>query len=69
MEFFCRHCDEMIVGTPYRVISEENGVVLLNMTVCHACHEQAKALGLEAAPLHRDSRTGGATWTFGPAEA
>lgn len=46
MKFFCRHCDEVVAGQPYRVISEENGVVLLDMTVCHSCYEQARALGL-----------------------
>ena len=53
MKFFCRHCDEIVVGKPYRVISEENGVILLDMTVCHSCYEQARALGLysEALPL------------------
>jgi len=53
MMFFCRHCDELAVGEPYRVISEEDGVILLNMTVCRSCCEQAKALGLHSEPIPR----------------
>ena len=59
MKFFCRHCDEIVVGKPYRVISEEDGVILLDMTVCRSCYEQARALGLssEALPLeHKPHR-------------
>ncbi|HWO43763.1 MAG TPA: hypothetical protein VNO43_18385 [Candidatus Eisenbacteria bacterium] len=46
MKFICQHCDELTTGTPYRVVSEENGVVLLDMIVCYACYLQAKELGL-----------------------
>jgi len=51
MKFFCRHCDEEVVGHPYRVVSEEDGVILLNMTVCRGCYEQARALGLRSEPI------------------
>jgi hypothetical protein len=51
MKFFCRHCEQITVGKPYRVISEEDGVVLLNMTVCRSCNEQARALGLHSEPI------------------
>ena len=51
MEFFCRHCDKTVVGQPYRVISEEDGVILLDMTVCASCDEQARALGLYSEPI------------------
>jgi hypothetical protein len=54
MKFFCRHCDQTVLGEPYRVISEEDGVILLNMTVCHSCNEQAKALGLRSDPIPLD---------------
>jgi RNase P subunit RPR2 len=56
MRFFCRHCDQIVFGRAYRVISQENGVVLLDMTVCRSCYEQARALGLhsEAIPLERN---------------
>ena len=59
MEFFCRHCDEIAVGEPYRVMSEENGVILLNMTVCRSCCEQARALGLRSEAIRRDRRARG----------
>jgi hypothetical protein len=48
MEFICQHCDDVAKGPKYRVISEENGLVFLNMIVCRSCHEQAKQLGLHA---------------------
>jgi len=55
MKFFCKHCDQIVIGKPYRVVSEDNGVILLNMTVCGSCHEQAKALGLHSEAIKRDS--------------
>jgi RNase P subunit RPR2 len=51
MEFFCKHCEELIVGRSYRVVSEEDGVILLDMTVCHSCYKQARALGLYSEPI------------------
>jgi len=56
MMFFCRHCDAIVVGKRYRVISEENGVTLLDMTVCQSCYKQARALGLQSKPVSRDPR-------------
>ena len=55
MNIVCRHCDETIVGRPYRVISEEDGVILLNMVVCGSCAAVAKSLLLhteEISPEH-----------------
>jgi RNase P subunit RPR2 len=43
----CEHCDEKIQGTAYRVTSEEDGVVLLDMIVCHSCSIEARTLGLQ----------------------
>ena len=48
MKFICRHCDTLTEGLAYRVRSEEAGVILLDMIVCHSCFEQAKKLGLSA---------------------
>ena len=48
MDFVCRHCDKFVNGTAYRVISEERGVILLDMLVCASCATEAKKLGLEA---------------------
>ena len=46
MTLTCEHCDEIIVGNSYRVTSEEDGVVLLNMVVCSICAMEAKQLQL-----------------------
>ena len=56
MNLVCRHCDETIAGQAYRVISEEDGVALLNMVVCASCAAVAKSLLLhteEITPEHR----------------
>jgi hypothetical protein len=52
MEFVCRHCNKLTRGVRYRVTSEEAGVSLLDMIVCHACSEQAKNLGLKAEEIN-----------------
>jgi RNase P subunit RPR2 len=44
MNITCRHCDEGIEGKAYRVTSEEDGIVLLNMIVCASCAAAAKSL-------------------------
>ncbi len=38
----------------YRVYSEEQGVLLLNMIVCRLCYEQAKELGLDGEEIKID---------------
>ena len=51
----CEHCDKTFPGTAYRVTSEEDGVVLLDMIVCHSCSIEARTLGLqtkEHSPSH-----------------
>jgi len=56
MNNICRHCDETIAGKAYRVISEADGVALLNMVVCASCAAVAKSLLLhteEITPEHR----------------
>ena len=42
----CEHCDEVYQGSSYRVTSEEDGVLLLDMIVCHSCSMEARRLGL-----------------------
>ena len=54
MEFLCQHCDEMATGTMYRVFSEEDGVLLLNMIVCRSCYDQARQLGLDGEEVKLD---------------
>jgi hypothetical protein len=46
MEFVCRRCSDLIKRQPYRVTTEDGGVVLLNMLVCGSCARLAKRLGL-----------------------
>ncbi len=48
MNFECQHCGQPISGKAYRVVSEEYGVTLLDMTVCYYCFTDAKRLGLDA---------------------
>ena len=57
MEFICRHCDEVITGAVYRVISKEDDVVLLDMTVCDLCRDQARQLGLYTEQINLDHTT------------
>jgi hypothetical protein len=42
----CQHCGAPFADSPYRVRSEESGVVLLDLIVCHRCYVQARELGL-----------------------
>ena len=46
MERICQHCGAPFGGSAYRVKSEESGVVLLDMIVCHHCCEEAQKLSL-----------------------
>jgi hypothetical protein len=54
MEFVCRHCEEAATGSMYRVLSEEDGIVLLDMVVCRSCYDQARQLGLEGEEIKLD---------------
>ena len=62
MDYICRHCDEIIAGKAYRVISEEDGVALLNMIVCPTCAAAAKSL-----MLHTEEITAGGEAPCAPA--
>lgn len=57
MNTVCRHCDEIIVGPAYRVISEEDGLVLLDMVVCASCAAVAKSLLLHTEEIAPGERT------------
>ena len=57
MAFFCRHCDEVATGNMYRVFSEEQGILLLNMIVCRFCYDQARQLGLDGEELELDQNS------------
>ena len=43
----CEHCGEMYHGRAYRVTSEEDGILLLDMIVCYSCSIEARRLGLD----------------------
>jgi hypothetical protein len=57
MEFTCRRCNRIAKRKLYRVITEEAGVVLLNMVVCSSCARLAKRLGLPAVKMESAKRT------------
>jgi hypothetical protein len=57
MEFFCRHCEETVTGSMYRVLSEEDGIVLLDMVVCRSCYDQARQLGLDGEEIKLDQNS------------
>lgn len=51
MRFVCRRCEHLIRQNPYRVTTEEGGVVLLDMLVCRSCAREARSLGLPVVKL------------------
>jgi hypothetical protein len=53
----CWRCSE-ITRTPYRVTTEDGGVVLLNMLVCPSCARLAKRLGLPTVKAESAKRAG-----------
>jgi hypothetical protein len=55
-EFTCRRCNYITKRKLYRVITEEGGVVLLNMVVCSSCARLAKRLGLPAVKIESAKR-------------
>lgn len=57
MEFTCRRCYHITKQKLYRVITEEAGVVLLNMVVCSSCARLAKRLGLPAVKMEFAKRS------------
>lgn len=50
-EILCDHCEGPLTDEVYRVLSDEGGVRLLDMVVCHACYLEARKIGLETAEL------------------
>lgn len=51
MGWICEHCSAPFDGPAYRVKSEDSGMVLLNMIVCHSCRVAAQELGLHTEEL------------------
>jgi hypothetical protein len=56
MEFVCRRCTRITKQKPYRVTTEDGGVVLLNMIVCPSCARLAKSLGLPTVRMESAKR-------------
>jgi RNase P subunit RPR2 len=52
----CQHCEKLILGNAYRVTSEDAGIALLNMIVCHHCFMEAKRLGLHAQKVNVENK-------------
>jgi ribosome-binding protein aMBF1 (putative translation factor) len=48
MNHECQHCGKLRPGKTYRVISEDSGTTLLDLTVCYDCFLEARRLGLHA---------------------
>jgi hypothetical protein len=55
MAWICQHCGAPFVDSPYRVRSEESGVVMLDIIVCHYCAVEAQRLGLHTEQLRLHS--------------
>ena len=51
MEYYCEHCHCYRNGDVYRVISDEFGLVRLDIIVCYECSLDARRLGLRADKL------------------
>jgi hypothetical protein len=51
MEFVCRRCNHTTKQNLFRVTTEDEGVVLLNMIVCSSCARLARRLGLPAVKM------------------
>jgi hypothetical protein len=56
MDRICQHCGEPIVGNAYRVMSEEQGITLLDMIVCSLCYMEAKRLRLHTEEINVESK-------------
>lgn len=55
MDFICRRCNHITKQQVYRVITEDAGVVLLNMLVCSSCARLARKLGLPTVKVESES--------------
>jgi len=56
MDRICQHCGESIIGNAYRVMSEEQGITLLDMIVCSLCYMEAKRLRLHTEEINVRSK-------------
>ena len=51
----CQRCGGLISGNTYRVMSQDGGLMLLDMTVCYYCFLEARRLGLAVENMPSDS--------------
>ncbi len=56
MAFVCRRCYRITKRKPYRVITEDAGVVTLNLLVCPFCARLAKSLGFSTVKMESAKR-------------
>ena len=54
----CQRCGGLNSGKTYRVMSQDGGLILLDMTVCYYCFLEARRLGLAAENVPGDSYYG-----------
>lgn len=57
MTYQCQHCGQYMTGKAYRVTSEESGMLLLDMVVCHYCFVDAQKLGLRTEEIRPPQST------------
>jgi len=55
MGWICEHCEVPFLGLAHRVRSEESGIVLLDLIVCHHCYMAARQLGLHTEEVRGQS--------------
>jgi hypothetical protein len=55
----CQRCGELTSGRTYRVISQDGGTTLLDLTVCYYCYLEARRLGLHAEDVTPSELFGG----------
>jgi hypothetical protein len=51
----CQRCGGLTNGKTYRVMSQDGGLLLLDLTVCYYCFLEARRLGLTAKNVPGDS--------------
>lgn len=51
----CQRCGGLNSGKTYRVMSQDGGLILLDMTVCYYCFLEARRLGLTAENVPGDA--------------
>ena len=61
MKFLCRRRNHITKQKPYRVTSEDGGVVLLDLLVCPSCARLAKSLGLPTVKMESAKRAANRT--------